>query len=197
MHEEDDITTTSADGTTIACRTTGTGTGVLVVPGPLEWAADLDDLATALADEFTVHVLDRRGRGGSGPCRAGHDLGTEVEDVRAVLAATGARRLVGISSGAVIALQVALRVPGITHVVAYEPPIGATGREGLDRFTAVRSKVLLVGGARSPRYLTDGVHALAKLLPHAEKVLLDEAHHFTPSENPELLRPAFAGFLGS
>ncbi|RAS61602.1 pimeloyl-ACP methyl ester carboxylesterase [Lentzea atacamensis] len=268
---------TSVDGTTIGCRTTGRGPGVLVIPGPMEGAGDFRELAEALANDFTVHVLDRRGRGESGPHRAGHGLRTEVEDVRAVLDATGAQRLLGVSSGAVIALEAALRLPGITHVVAYEPPIDLAKHRGgvlarfeqeveagrhpeavvtitkglgfgplwlrvmlrlaprwvlvravrkmvaeegkdlleglptvrhdlriveegsanLTRFGALRGHVLLIGGTRSPSYLTGGLYALADLLPHAEKILVDRAHHFSAAESPRLLVPALEGFLGA
>jgi pimeloyl-ACP methyl ester carboxylesterase len=267
---------TSVDGTTIGCRTTGRGPGVLVIPGPMEAADDFQELADALANDFTVHVLDRRGRGESGPHRAGHGLRTEVEDVRAVLDATGAQRLLGVSSGAVIALEAALRLPGITHVAAYEPPIDVAKHKGevlarfekeveaerhpeavvtiakglgigppwlrvmlrlaprrflvaavrkmaaeegedlfeglptvrhdlriveegsanLARFGALRGHVLLIGGTWSPGYLTGGLYALADLLPHAEKILVERAHHFSASASPRLLVPALKGFLG-
>lgn len=267
---------TSADGTTIGYRTTGRGPGVLVIPGPVEAAEDLRGLADALANDFTVHVLDRRGRGESGPCRAGHGLGTEVEDVRAVLEATGAQRVFGVSSGAVIALQAALRLRGITHVAAYEPPIDVVRHKGrvlarfekevaagryveavvtiakglglgprwlrlglrvvprrflvsalrkesarepeddvfqdlpavcrdiriveegsadLARFGAVPARVLLIGGAASPRHFVGGLYALADLLPGAEKILVEEAHHFSASDSPGLLVPALKGFF--
>jgi pimeloyl-ACP methyl ester carboxylesterase len=262
---------TSADGTAIGCATTGTGPGLLVIPGPLEAAADYEKFADALADTFTVHVVDRRGRGESGPLRAGHGLSTEVEDVSAVARATGAQLVLGVSSGAVIALQAALRLPSITHVAAYEPPIDLLkykagviarferevaagqhveaiitlfkglefgprllrmvprralaaairkapqdeademiellpglrldfkvveeGSANLARFSALRGEVLLIGGTKSPRYLTHGLYALADLLPDAEKILVEEADHFSPSNEPNLVLPAFRGFF--
>lgn len=137
---------TSADGTTIAHRTTGSGPGVLVIPGPMETAADFQELADALALGFTVH---------------------------AVLAATGAQRLFGVSSGAVIALEAAaLRLPGITHVTG--PQAAVTIAKGL---------------GFGPRWLR------VMLLPDAEKVLVENAHHFTTSENPRHLVPALKDFL--
>jgi pimeloyl-ACP methyl ester carboxylesterase len=121
---------TSADGSTIGYRTTGDGPGLVVVHGALETAKGYQAFADALADEFTVHVIDRRGRAESGPHRADHSLKTEVEDVSAVVRATGSQRLFGVSSGAVIALETARELPDITHVVAYEPPINASKRKG-------------------------------------------------------------------
>jgi pimeloyl-ACP methyl ester carboxylesterase len=77
-------------------------------------------LARELAQDFTVHVPDRRVRGMSGGGRPGLDA--EVEDLTALLEGTGARRVFGLSSGAVIALATALRGPGIDELALYEPP---------------------------------------------------------------------------
>lgn len=52
---------------TISYRTTGTGPGLVIVPGALALATDFDRLAAALAARFTVHTIERRGRGASGP----------------------------------------------------------------------------------------------------------------------------------
>lgn len=57
----------SADGTAIAYRTLGKGPAVLIVPGALAVAADFDAFARELAERFTVHTIERRGRGESGP----------------------------------------------------------------------------------------------------------------------------------
>lgn len=263
---------TSADGTTIGYRTTGTGPGLLVVHGVMETALDYQELADELARDFTVHVIDRRGRGESGPHRAGHGLLAEVEDVWAVLEATGTGRVFGIGSGAVIALEAALRLSGITHVAAYEPPIstparqrkviaryeremadgqhvealttifkgldlgprwlrmvprrllvagmrkagepepgddylellstvrhdfrvGEEGSRNLERFRALRSQVLLLGGTKSPRHFRDALYRLGDLLPGAEKILVEEATHGSPAERPRLILPALEGFF--
>ncbi|MDX8034435.1 hypothetical protein SK803_29815 [Lentzea sp. BCCO 10_0856] len=54
---------------------------------------------------------------------------------------------------------------------------------------------LLIGGTRSPRYLTDGLYRLADLLPRAEKILVEESHHFSPSASPHLVVPALKAFF--
>ena len=64
---------------------------MVLLHGGNESAASHTQLALALADEFTVYLPDRRGRGRSGPHRADHGLRTEVEDLTAVLAADGRR----------------------------------------------------------------------------------------------------------
>jgi pimeloyl-ACP methyl ester carboxylesterase len=150
-------------GTQVSYRTTGTGPGLVVIHGAMETSKGYQKFAEALADEYTVHVIDRRGRGTSAPQAADHSLKTEVEDVKAVVEATGAQRLFGVSSGAVIALESALAIPGITHVVAYEPPITAPDRKRhvFERFetevangkTAEAMVTILIGLEVGPRWL--------------------------------------------
>jgi pimeloyl-ACP methyl ester carboxylesterase len=112
----------SNDGTAIAYESTGSGPGVVLVHGS---AADHHDwdLVVPLLDGFTVHAMDRRGRGASadGP----HSIAAEAEDVRAVLAATGARGLVGHSYGALCALEAAAGID-LDFLVLYEPPLFLT-----------------------------------------------------------------------
>ena len=85
----------SADGTTIGYRQYGSGPGLILVHGGMQAAQHMSALAAALADQFRVFVPDRRGRGPSGPHGAGFGLRREVEDLQALIAATGARFLFG------------------------------------------------------------------------------------------------------
>ncbi|GAB2656891.1 alpha/beta fold hydrolase [Nocardia goodfellowii] len=113
----------SVDGTRICYRTKGSGPGLIVVGGALRTADDYLPLATALADHLTVHLVDRRGRGASGPQGPGYGLHTEVADLRAVQAATGASLVFGHSYGGLVALETA-RTPGVfSHVMVYEPGV--------------------------------------------------------------------------
>ena len=57
----------SKDGTTISYLSLGHGPAVLVIPGVLSMATDYAAFARTLAEHFTVHVIERRGRGASGP----------------------------------------------------------------------------------------------------------------------------------
>ena len=117
-------------GATIAVTTVGdSGPGVVVVHGAMQAGESQRDLAELLAgDGFTVHLMDRRGRGGSSPLTSDTTPGEEVEDVRAVLASTGARRCIGISSGALLAARCALAYPGLLdRLVMFEPPLGIGG----------------------------------------------------------------------
>jgi pimeloyl-ACP methyl ester carboxylesterase len=89
----------------------------------MESAQSHMQLAEALASSFTVYLPDRRGRGASGPYRKDHKLQTDVEDLGAVLTKTGARDVMGVSSGAVICLQAALALTAISKAVIFEPPL--------------------------------------------------------------------------
>lgn len=128
---------TAADGTVLGHRSVGQGPGLVLVHGSVESAASHSELASALADSFTVTVYDRRGRGSSGPFGSSHGLGTEVADLAAVLASTGAELVFGVSSGGLVALEAALSLP-LRKVVVYEPALVSAGHDlsELDRYDA-------------------------------------------------------------
>jgi pimeloyl-ACP methyl ester carboxylesterase len=114
---------TSADGTGIGYQTIGNGSGLVILHGAMESASSHAELATELSDSHTVYLPDRRGRGLSGPHRANHDIHTEVEDLAALQAATGATDVFGVSSGAIVAMEAALRLPEVRRVAIFEPPL--------------------------------------------------------------------------
>lgn len=120
-------TVLSADGSTIGYRQLGRGPGLVLVPGGMMAAQNLLRLATALSDDFTVSILDRRGRGASSALREGHGLQSEVEDLAALLDQTGAHHVFGLSSGAIIALESARQLPAIRRLAIYEPPLSVDG----------------------------------------------------------------------
>jgi pimeloyl-ACP methyl ester carboxylesterase len=120
---------TSRDGTLIGYRQVGHGPGLVVLHGSMQWAGSHMRLAAALADAFTVYLPDRRGRGTSGPAGDAYGMAREVEDVQALIEATGARHLFGVSSSGLIALQAALTVPGIDRVAVYEPALLLEGHD--------------------------------------------------------------------
>ena len=113
----------SADGTPIGYLRAGHGPAVVVLHGSNESARSHLQLARALADEFTVYLPDRRGRGLSGPHRPDHCMRTEVEDLQAVVAHAGAQKVFGVSVSALIALQAARATPAIGQVAVYEPAL--------------------------------------------------------------------------
>jgi pimeloyl-ACP methyl ester carboxylesterase len=133
--------TVSADGTRISYVTTGVGPGVIVLPGALTVAADYAELARALGEHFTVHVVDRRGHGASGPQGDGYGIDAEIADVLAVRAATGAQRLVGHSFGGFVALETASRHEGFDGVALYEPGVSIHGSMSTEWFAAAEHQV--------------------------------------------------------
>jgi pimeloyl-ACP methyl ester carboxylesterase len=122
---------TSTDGTPIGYRRSGRGPAIVLVHGGMMAAQNFTALAAHLAGDFTVVVHDRRGRGASGPYGRHYELARDCEDVLAVADATGAAALFGLSSGAIIALETALRFRGFDRVAAYEPPFIVAGRDHL------------------------------------------------------------------
>jgi pimeloyl-ACP methyl ester carboxylesterase len=114
---------TSRDGTAIGYLRVGHGPGVVLLHGSMESARSHTRLAQSLADDFTVYLPDRRGRGMSGPYRPGHGIRTEVEDLDAVLAESGAELVFGVSAGGLAALEAARTRPAIRKVAVYEPAL--------------------------------------------------------------------------
>ena len=96
----------SADGTAIAYRSRGSSEGIVVVRGPLSSGEDYLPVAHALSESFAVHVVDRRGRGASGPQGSGYSIETEC-DLIAVHMATGATSVFGHGNGGPVALDTA------------------------------------------------------------------------------------------
>jgi pimeloyl-ACP methyl ester carboxylesterase len=90
-------------------------------------AADYSAFASALAAHFTVYVMERRGRGGSGPQGTDYSIAKECEDVLALQAETGARFLVGHSYGGLVALEVARNQSAFLKVAVYEPGVSISG----------------------------------------------------------------------
>lgn len=120
-------TVRSADGSTIGYRQLGQGPGLVLVPGGMMAAQNFMTLAAALSDDFTVSILDRRGRGASSSLRERGGLRSEFEDLAAVLERTDAPNVFGLSSGAIIALESARHMPAIRRLAIYEPPLPVDG----------------------------------------------------------------------
>ena len=114
---------TSRDGTVITYERLGAGPAVILVCGGSVDRMSNAALATLLAERFTVYNYDRRGRGESGDSLP-YAVAREIEDIAAVAeAAGGSAYLYGASSGAALALEAALALPGvITKLALWEPP---------------------------------------------------------------------------
>jgi len=128
----------SADGTTITYEQTGTGPPLVLVHGTAGDRDDWRDVAPMFAEHFTVHNIDRRGRGESDDADS-YSLEREIEDVLAVIEEAGeGATLFGHSFGGAVAIEAALRGDTVDRLVLYEPvvPPGADelfADEDLDR----------------------------------------------------------------
>ena len=113
---------TSADGTTIGFRVQGSGPALVAAHGGMQGSQHFTGLAAALSDAFTVYTPDRRGRGLSGP-HGDYAAAREVDDMQALLTASGATRMFGLSSGGLVTLRTALATPQLERIAVYEPPL--------------------------------------------------------------------------
>jgi len=252
---------TSKDGTSIGYRQYGHGPAVVLVQGMMGTAHNFDQIATLLADTFTVFVPDRRGRGLSRDTGKDYGIQKEVEDLDALLSQTGAHNVFGLSAGAIVALQAALTLSDIHKLAIFEPPLFINGTlpnaqiaryekemtqgkraaalvtamqagqfgppllnrmprwlleafvnrilkieekngsgdyasmkelaftlhndfhlvstmsDKLANFSAVRTKVLLLGGGKSPAYFKTALESLEKVLPNFKRVTFPELGH--------------------
>ena len=179
-----DRTTTSADGTELSVRQTGEGDPLVLVHGSLDGIGAFSLVELPLAEGYSVWVYDRRGRGGSGDSgdSSEYALDREVDDLRAVITATGGvPHVVAHSYGAVIALQARLSGVPMRSLVVYEPPINgdaidpqqitgiqlAVEESRLD--DAIRDMATQLAG------ITDDELAIAMKVPPIKKSLRDGA----------------------
>lgn len=113
----------SKDGTTLAYDVYGSGPALIYITGASCFRSFLPIVqdAKVFAKEFTVYNYDRRGRGDSTDTQP-YAVEREVEDIAALIDAAGGRaNLYGHSSGAVLALEAALRLGDrVDKVVMYD-----------------------------------------------------------------------------
>jgi pimeloyl-ACP methyl ester carboxylesterase len=126
-------TVASVDGTPIAVFSDGDGPPVMLVHGAAADHTTFRVVGPMLAERFTVHAIDRRGRGASGDATP-YSIEREFEDLAAVAEAlagsddAGPVGVVGHSYGGRCALGAALLTTAIRRVVCYEgapTPLGS------------------------------------------------------------------------
>jgi len=116
-------TARSADGVTIVAAEAGSGPPLVLVHGTGADHGRWAPVLPALAAQFTVHCMERRGRGESGD-GADYRIEREFEDVKALVDAIGEPvALLGHSHGAICALEATLLTSNVQKLVLYEPPI--------------------------------------------------------------------------
>ena len=170
----DDHGVLSNDGTKIAYLSVGDGPAILVLPGVLSMASDYAAFARALAQRFTIHIIERRGRGNSGPQGDNYSIIKECDDVLAVQRQTGARLLVGHSYGGLVALEVARDNSVFTKIAVYEPGVSIDGSMPVHWMAGYQKKLAEKKNldALVEFTLADAPARLAKFPPWLIKLLL-------------------------
>jgi pimeloyl-ACP methyl ester carboxylesterase len=104
-------------------------------------------IAPLFAPHFTVITYDRRGRGGSSDTQP-YEPAREVEDLQALIGVVGgSASLLGLSSGAALALEAAAAGLPVEKLVMYEPPYIAPATGALPNHEA-RLKELIATNQR-------------------------------------------------
>jgi pimeloyl-ACP methyl ester carboxylesterase len=141
---------TSADGTSIAFERSGAGPALIAVDaaGSYRDFRPFPPPVELLAEHFTVHVYDRRGRGASTDTLP-YAVEREVDDLAALIAEAGGSAFVyAFSSGGLLALHAAARGLAVPKLALFEPPIEPTEAPvGESDFTAELAE-LVAGGRR-------------------------------------------------
>ncbi|TFD76124.1 alpha/beta hydrolase [Cryobacterium sp. Sr8] len=167
-------TVRSADGSTIAYVTRGTGPALILVGGAFSTRQSAGAIASLLAANYRVYAYDRRGRGDSTDIQP-YAIEREIEDLAALIEAAGGSAFVyGHSSGAVLALEAAAAGLPITKLAAYEPPYtsaepgsptldgwGHSVQAALDAGDRDRAAVLFMRGTGADPAVVEGMTQLA------------------------------------
>ena len=140
----------SADGTLLGVERVGSGPALLAVHGGIADRSRWNLLRERIAGRFTLHLLDRRGRGDSTREAGGpYALEREVEDVLAVAEAIGEPvRYLGHSYGALIGLEALVRTDRIERALLYEPPFDTDGHVMIQAATLDAIEARIAAGDR-------------------------------------------------
>lgn len=163
-------TLTSADGTTIAYGTAGSGPAIIVISNVAEDRTGVAGLARALSADFTVVSFDRRGRGASGDPQP-YDPAREIEDIAALIEVAGGRAaLTSGSGGCGLALDAASALGDrVTGLYLYEPPfIVSDARPPAPAGYVEHQEALVAQGRRSEAveyFMTEMIGVPAEYLP--------------------------------
>ncbi|MFJ8387689.1 alpha/beta fold hydrolase [Streptomyces sp. NPDC094438] len=137
----------SRDGTVIGFEVLGQGPPMVLVHGGTNDRSGWTSVLAMLAERFTVHLLDRRGRGLSTAERGPYELRREGEDIAAVAESAGPDvYVVGHSYGALCSLEAALVTDAIGRMFLYEPPAPTEGRVVVPPGTIERIRAAAAAG---------------------------------------------------
>lgn len=162
-------TITSADGTTIAYRKTGSGPAIIVISNVTEDHTGMAGIATALSEHFTVISFDRRGRGASGDPQP-YEPSREYEDIAALIeVAGGSAALTSGSGGCGLTLDAANALGDkVTGLYLYEPPfIVDDSHPAAPADYVEHQEALVAAGRRSEAveyFMTEMIHVPAEYI---------------------------------
>lgn len=120
-----ELRATSVDGAPVTALDDGTGPALILVHGGAEGPGRWDRVTRELVDDFRVVRVARRIYLPGAAVPPTYSVALEAADVLAVAGLVdGPRLLVGHSSGAVAALEAAVRAPeALSGLLLYEPPV--------------------------------------------------------------------------
>ncbi|MFF5172597.1 alpha/beta fold hydrolase [Micromonospora sp. NPDC000089] len=172
---------TAPDGAQLALHSTGAGPGLVLVHGGGITIHEYRRLVAALADRFTVHSYNRRGRADAPPRREPYTVDQEIDDLDAVLTHTGARNVLGHSSGGYLALSAALRLP-IERLALYDAAVNVDGLMATDYLEPAERAAAAGETARALAIVGAGVnsHTAAARLPLGVQTAMTRAFLRTP-----------------
>ncbi|BAB49433.1 alpha/beta fold hydrolase [Mesorhizobium japonicum] len=142
----------------------GTGPGLVVLHGAARAAHHYRPLAKALSHRFTVHLVNRNGRGLSAPATPEKGIAGQVDDVAAVFEATRAAYLFGHSAGGMVALEAA-RVVKAERMAVYDPGISIDGSFPSSLLNQLTRDLELDDLAAAQTHLAKAVGVLPAWLP--------------------------------
>ena len=170
----------SRDGTIIAFTKQGSGPPLIIVDGAFCYRENgpSAELASLLAQHFTVFTYDRRGRGDSGDT-APYSVEREIEDLQAIATEAGAPPFaLGISSGGALILQAVASGVSLKKIGLYEPPYLADDK-GPRSFGDAKSRLqsLVSAGDRAGavRYFMTDVYGAPRAFVSAMPFLMPNA----------------------
>ena len=143
------VTVASRDGTPIAVERCGSGSPLVFVHGS---TSDHDTafrfVIPMLEKYFSIHAMDRRGRGGSGDGPR-YALERELEDIAAVVDSAGESvNLFGHGFGALLGLEAGLLSPNVRKLGLYEGGVTTSRSTVYPRGTVERMEGHLKEGNR-------------------------------------------------
>ncbi|HEY1705046.1 MAG TPA: alpha/beta hydrolase family protein [Trebonia sp.] len=215
----------SADGTAIEYLSNGNGPPVLLIPGALATASGLLPLAAPLARQYTVHIVQRRGRGGSGPQGDQYGIERECEDVEAIRAATGARLLFGHSFGAFLTFirgvnpdqtgrlprwllrvilplvipraQLRQNLALMPQAINEHVEVGRLATRLADYRGVTAAALIMRGKGRDAGWQAVGLSRLAETIPWAQTEVFGHLDHFAPEKKPAEIADTLLRFFAA